>query len=590
MTRLSIDPVTRLNGQLRVDVDVTAGAVSDAWSAGTMFRGLENVIRGRDPREVWLLASRICGTCSSVHALASVRAVERALNVRIPTNARILRNLLASTQLVRDHVLTFYQAQLPDWVDASASLRADPVATATLGRSMADWPSSTADSLRAVQARLAPVLESDQPGPFSSPWSGHPGFALSPEQSLLLLAHALEALDWQRDVMRIHALLGGKDPHPQTYLVGGMALAPPWGGPAPSQQRGHPDVPDRNAPHPLSDAGLTMLDDLIGRAGAFVDRVFLPDVRLLVAAYPDWTQIGGGSGNYLSWGDLAETDEREPPLYLPAGRLVNGNLASIKAADQDGVGESVAHAWYAEDRGPAALRAPVDGITDAAFDAVLPLGALDTEGRYSWVKAPRYDGEPMETGPLARVLVAYAQGRDAITSPLGALLTATGLGAEAMPSVLGRLMARAVEAAAIAKRADSWVWELRTNLATGDVAVVDLSTWDPGSWPDEADGWSTGEGPRGAVAHWVSIRDKAIDHYQVVDGSTWNLSPRDTFGRRGPIEDALLRTPVADPTRPLEVLRVVHSFNPCPACAVHAFDPRGAGPFDIRIHATEASR
>jgi Ni,Fe-hydrogenase I large subunit len=474
-------------------------------------------------------------------------------------------------------------------VDARAALRADPAAAARLGRELSDWPTSNPDAMRAVQARFAAVLESDQPGPFATPWPGHPAYQLTPEQSLLLLAHALEALDWQREIMRIHALLGGKDPHPQTFLVGGIALAPPWGGPPPAQNRQHPDVPGRNAPNPLSAEGLALLDETITSARAFVTGVYVPDVRLLVGAYPEWGRIGAGPGNYLSWGDLPESDGREPPLYLPAGRLTGANLSNLGTVSVEAVTETTAHAWYTDDGGDAVL-APAQGVTAPYYTGTLPLTALDTGGRYSWVKAPRYDGSAMETGPLARVLVAYADGRDAIVRPLSELLTAAGVGPEIMPSVLGRMIARALEASAMTTRADTWVWELRSNLETGDVAVVDLSRWDQGSWPDSASGWSAGEGPRGSVAHWVRISNKVVDHYQVVDGSTWNLSPRDERGGPGPVEAALVDTPVTDSTQPLEVLRVVHSFNPCPACAVHVFDPRSGGLLDLRVRATEAIR
>jgi Ni,Fe-hydrogenase I large subunit len=369
-----------------------------------------------------------------------------------------------------------------------------------------------------------------------------------------------------------------------------MALAPPWGGPTARQNREHPNIPGRNAPNPLSAEGLALLDETISGASDFVAHVFVPDVQLLAGAYPEWGSIGAGPGNYLSWGDLPESDERDAPLYLPAGLLGGGNVARPMDAAIDALAESVIHAWYAEQGTPLAARAPADGQTTPAFDATVPLTTLDPTRRYTWVKAPRYDGEPMETGPLARVLLASADGRDAYTAPLSTMLTALGVGAEVMPSVLGRMIARAVEAAAVIKRAGSWVWELKSNLATGDVAVVEITRWDPSTWPEFAEGSSAGEGPRGSVAHFVRIKDRVVDHYQVVDGSTWNLSPRDPRGTRGPLETALLRTPVADLAQPLEILRVVHSFNPCPACAVHAHDPRAAGPIDLHVHATEATR
>jgi hydrogenase large subunit len=267
MARIVIDPFTRTDGHLRIEAEAAGGAVSAAWASATMFRDLESVLRGRDARDAWLLAERSCGTCTTVHALASVRAVENALGIEIPTNGRLVRNVLSATQLVRDHVLGFYQAQLADWVDAKSALGADPAATSRLALGLGAWPKSGSDYFKGVRDRLAAVIESDQPGIFANGAWGHPAYRLTPEQNLLLLAHLLEALDWQASFMRIHALLGGKDPHPQTYVVGGMALAPPWGGPNPPVNRQHPQVPDPNAPLALSEAGIAMIDELISEAG-----------------------------------------------------------------------------------------------------------------------------------------------------------------------------------------------------------------------------------------------------------------------------------------------------------------------------------
>ncbi len=591
MARVVIDPVTRASGHLRIEADVSGGAVAEAWTSATMFRDLETVLRGRDARDAWLLAERICGTCTSVHALASVRAVENALGIDIPTNARLIRNILASTQLVRDHVLGFYVTQGPDWVDARSALKADPVATARLARETSSRPQSGPEHLTSVRDRLAAVIDSDQPGMFAGgPW-GHPAYQLSPEQSLLLLAHMLEALDWQQSFMRIHALLGGKDPHPQTYVVGGMALAPPWGGPNPPLTREHPMVPDHKAPVALSEAGIAMIDDLIAKGRAFVEQVFVPDVRLLTAAYPEWGALGASSGDYLSWGDYPLGDGKDPALFLPRGRVSGGNINLGLEAEPDRVAETVTHAWYTYTGGDAALLRPSEGETVPAWSGPpLPLETLDGAAKYSWVKAARYDGKPVETGPLARTLVGIANGQSEIREGLAMLLEETGLDVEVMPSVLGRMLARALEAQVLARQAATCLSELKSNLATGDVAVADLSFWEQGSWPSEAEGRSIGEGPRGAVGHWVRIRDGLIDAYQVVDGSTWNTSPRDAMGGRGPIETALVGTPVADPSRPLEIQRVVHSFAPCAGCAAHLFDPRAVGPLEIRVRAGERTR
>ncbi len=588
MARMAIDPVTRVGGHLRVEAEVTGGTVTDAWSSGTMFRGIELVLRNRDPRDAWMVAERICGTCTGVHALASVRAVERALGVTIPTNARLIRNLLAATQLVRDHVVQFYLAQLPDWVDAEAALGADPAATSTLARSLGGWPQSSPDYFSGIRDRLSAAMASGQGGPYANGYWGHPAYRLSPEQDLLLLAHGLEALNWQRGYMRIHALLGGRDPHPQSYLVGGMTLSPVWGGPLGPGT--HPPVPEHDAPMALSEAGLRIVDDLTNAALTFVDQLFLPDVLALAKAYPDWTGIGAGVGRFLSYGEFPEGDGAKPSLYLPRGRVAAPGLAAVDSVDQQAVAETVANAWYTDQEGIATLRHPAAGETSPLYSGpALPVTSLEGSAQYSWIKAPRYDGRPMEVGPLARLLVAYADGYTDAQSALGTAMTAVGMSPDGLVSTMGRIVAKAVETSIVVRRADGWLRELKSSLSTGDLAVADLSRWDPSTWPDTAEGWSLGEGPRGAVGHWVTIRDRVVRRYQVVDATTWNASPRDATGARGPMEEALVGTPVADATQPLEILRTVHSFDPCTACAVHALD-RPSGGIEVRVLGGEARR
>jgi hydrogenase large subunit len=589
VARLVIDPVTRVGGQLRIEAELEGGRVRDAWTAGTMFRGLELVMQGRDPRDVWLLAERICGTCSTVHALASVRAVERALSIQIPTNARILRNMIAATILVRDHVVSFYQAQLPDWIDLESALRADPAATSVLAQKRSGWSRSSRDDFAGVQTRLASEVGAGRPGLFGPGWWGHPAYRLSPEQNLLLIAHVIDALDWQRDFMRIHAILGGKDPHPQTFLVGGLALAAPWGGPSPRSNRQHPEVPERNSPDPLSEEGLNLIDSLFSDASTFVSQVLVPDVRLVAEAYPEWAAIGAGPGNYLAFGEYPQDDSASPSLELPRGQLVGGNIEQVQSVDEGNVAETVVHAWYTGGDSHGFL-APASGETIPAFDASLPLTSLDGSGRYSWIKAPRYAGVPMETGPLARVLVGWAQGNEDLGNGLGTVLRDLSLGLEAMPSVLGRLIATAVESSFVVEKARGWLLGLRQHLATGDLAVADISSWDPDAWPGDVAGVSLGEGPRGAVGHWVAIHDRLIGRYQVIDGSTWNASPRDPNGQRATVEAALMGVAVADPARPLELLRVVHSINPCAACAAHVLDPDRPGSFQLGVRSGEAIR
>ncbi len=555
-----------------------------------MFRGLELVLRGRDPRDAWMIADRVCGTCTGVHALASVRAVEDALNITIPDNARLVRNILAATLAVRDHIVRFYLAQLPDWADTTVALGADPAAASALARSMSDWPKSSPAYFAGVRDRLAASTSSGQAGPFGTSFAGHPGYQLSPELSLVLFAHAIEALDWQRDFMRIHTLLGGRDPHPQSYLVGGVSLTPPWGGPPARRAGEHPQLPDRNTPSALSDAGLTLIKDLISKAQTFISWVLMPDMLRLAEAYPDWGKVGVGSANYLTFGDYPGSAVEAGKLFLPRGRILGGNLASLSEMNATSVAESVAASWYADEDG-AAPRRPVNGRTDPAYSGpALPLTSLEGAARYSWLKAPRYNGQPMEVGPLARMAVAYADGQVDVRAAMNTALTTLGLEPAALFSTLGRMLARTVETKVMAKRAGAWLIELQDNFARGDLALVDGGSWDPGSWPASAEGSSLGEGPRGAVGHWVSIHDGVIGDYQIVDATTWNASPRDDTGTRGPLEQALLGTRVTDPGQPLEILRTVHSFDPCVACAVHAFDPRAGGPIEICVNRTEPAR
>ena len=590
MARIAIDPITRIGGQLRIEAEINGGRVSEAWTSATMFRGIETVLRGRDPRDAWLLAQRICGTCSGVHAVASVRAVEQALGIVIPTNARLIRNIIAGSVLVRDHVMTFYTASLPDWVDAGIAITGDPVETSRLAKAQGAWPNSGSEYFKGVRDRLAAVLGSDQPGPFKPAWSGHPAYRLSPEQSLLLMAHSLEALEWQRDFARVVTLLSGKDTHPQTYLVGGMALVPPWGGPSASQTRQHPQVPDRNAPIALSEEGITLMRGLVTDARAFLDQVLIPDTQLLIAAYPEWVTIGSGPGSYLSNGEFPLDDGKAVAHLLPGGTLMDGNLERSEPVSEASVGEAVTHAWYTYSNGDEALKRPFEGETVPNYTSQVPLTQLSDGAKYSWVKAARLDGRVMETGPLARVLVGAANGQSEVRLTLGRLITANGVSPAAMSGALGRALARAVESEVVARKLDAWLWDLKSNLATGDVAVTSIELWDPGSWPDEVEGWSLGEGPRGSVGHWLRIKDKVIDRYQVVDGSTWNASPRDALGLPGPIEAALTDLEVADPSRPVELLRVVHSFAPCAACAAHVLDPGVAGPAGSPLHVPEAAR
>jgi Ni,Fe-hydrogenase I large subunit len=568
MTRIAVDPITRIEGHLRIEVEVENGVVTDAWSSGTMFRGLELILKGRDPRDAWVFAQRACGVCTTVHALASVRSVENALGLQIPRNARLVRNLIAGSQYVQDHVVHFYHLHALDWVDVVSALDADPAATSTLAHSISDHALSSPAYFKGVKEKLGSFVASGQLGPFANGYWGHPVYKLPPEANLLAVAHYLEALDWQRQVIRIHALLGSKNPHPQTYVVGGMALAL-----------------DPNSTTALNARGFSEISGLIADAQRFVDEVYIPDVLAIAGFYKDWAGIGQGIGNYMSYGEFPEDDSGQPgAFYLQRGRIMGRDLGTIHPVDQAGVAETVAHSYYAYDGGDEAARHPWDGQTKPTYTGPKPpFETLEGHDKYSWLKAPRYEDEPMEVGPLARMLVAYGSGHPDVKAAVDGVLGHLGVGPEALFSTLGRVAARAVETQVIVHRLGRWLTDLTDNLATGDLDIADGSKWDPGTWPAEAQGWGFEEAPRGALGHWVKIKDQAIENYQLVVPSTWNGSPRDAKGRRGAWEEALIGTPVADPNQPVEILRTIHSFDPCMACAVHVYDPGAGSSVEIRV-------
>ncbi len=573
MVRIAIDPVTRIGGHLRLEAEVQ-GAVEDAWSSGTMFRGFELILRDRDPRDAYLFAQRICGMCNGTHALGAVRAVEDAFAVQVPPNARLLRNLLAGATFVRDHVLAFYQLQSLDWVDFDGALAADPAATSTLARSIGDWSLSSADHFAALQARLRTFASSGQLGIFANGYWGHPAYTLSPEADLLLISHYLDALDWQRRFTQLFTMLGGKSPHLQSYCLGGMVTAPVWSGPAAPLRGEHPSQVERDTPPALSDAGISDMRTLIVEARTFVEKVLVPDVRLLTGHYRDWATIGRGPGNFLSFGEFAENDTTQPSLLLPRGRLMDGDLANLLSVKPENVGETVVHAYYTYPEDDTAYLAPPDGVTDPKYAGPpAPVTTLQGSAKYSWVKAARYGQEPMEVGALARTLVAFASGNVEVQAGVASAIETIGAGEDGILGTLGRIAARAIEAQVLVNRLAVWLDRMTANMASGDLALANIAMWDPKAWPAEAGGFSLGEGPRGAVGHWVTVGGRRIQAYQIVDATTWNASPRDALDRRGPLEEALVRTPVVDPRRPLEILRVAHSFDPCTACATHAYRP-----------------
>jgi hydrogenase large subunit len=567
--RVVIDPLTRIEGHLRIEAQVKNGQVADAWSSGTMFRGIELILRGRDPRDAWLFTQRICGVCTTVHAICSVRAVENALGITVPDNARLIRNLIEGAQFIQDHVIHFYHLHAPDWVDVVDALSADPGATSDLARSISDWPSSSPTHFGEVQERLQAFVDGGQLGIFANAYWGHPAYALPAEGNLLALAHYLEALDWQREVIRMHALLGGKNPHPQTYLVGGVAIPV-----------------DPNSPDAINPSRITALRQLASQALDFVEQVYLPDLLLVASFYREWAGMGAGPGHYLACGDFPTDASNDPSaLWLPRGIVVGKDVdTSPQPFDPTQVQEYIAHSWYTYSSGDGTPLHPSQGETQPNYTGPQPpYDYLNTDGKYSWLKAPRYDDLPMEVGPLARMAVAYAAGHPRAQQVIDQSLQYLGLGREALFSTLGRVLARGVETLLIAEQMHGWIDQLADNMDAGRLEIHDGTRWDPATWPAEAVGWGSTEAPRGALAHWLRIQDGQIDNYQAVVPTTWNGSPRDAMGQRGPWEEALIGTPVADPEQPLEILRTVHSFDPCLACSVHLVDNRGQEVTQIQV-------
>jgi hydrogenase large subunit len=567
-TRVVVDPITRIEGHLRIEAQADSGRITNAWATSTQFRGIEIIMQGRDPRDAWAFTQRICGVCTVVHAVASCRAVEDALDIHIPANANLIRNLIHGMQFVQDHVIHFYHLHALDWVDVVSALSANPADTAAISRKISPWPNNSESYFRAVQDRLKKFVSGGQLGIFTNGYWGHPAYKLPPAVNLLAVAHYLEALDWQRDVIRLHTIFGGKNPHPN-FLVGGMASA-----------INLDDTATINAER------LTDIHDMIQRARTFVEQVYWPDLVAIAGFYKDWAGIGGGTGNYMAVGEFPDGDVRDADsLYFPRGIILNKDLSRVVPYDHNQVKEHITSSWYEYSKGDDAGLHPFEGETKAKYTGPpTPWTYLQGEKKYSWMKAPRYDGRPMEVGPLARMLVAYAAGHDDARQMVKAVLDTLQVGPAALFSTLGRTAARGIETVLLARRLQVWYDKLVERIKNGDVRTFDNSKWDPAKWPEKAQGYGYLDAPRGALGHWVQIENQKISRYQCVVPSTWNCSPRDAQGVPGPYEAALMdHHPLVDPERPLEILRTIHSFDPCMACGVHVLDATGREVTSVRV-------
>jgi len=547
---ITLDPVTRIEGHLRIDVQVDDDKVTKAWSSAQMWRGIEVILKGRPPEDAWVFAQRFCGVCTTVHAISSIRAVENALQVEVPVNAQFVRNIMIAQHSVQDHLVHFYHLAALDWVDIVAALRADPARTAQIAQEISNWPGNSATEFKAVRDRLQKFVDGGKLGIFSTGYWGHPAMKLPPELNLLATAHYLKAFDYQRKAAQAVAILGGKNPHIQNLVVGGVATA---------------INPDNLAT--LNMERLAYLRELMSETREFVANVYFPDLLAIAGAYKEWFALGAGVTNYLAVPEFPD-DAKNTQFALAGGMIHRADLQQIRFIKDhrdthliDAIRESVAHAWY---EGSAPLH-PWQGETKPNYTGFQP------DGRYTWCKAPRLAGQPVQVGPVAQVLVSYAAGNPRVRQLVDAANARLGITLEDYHSTMGRLLARGIRACIMADLSLEYLDRLTSNIAAGDKSYANHTEIPDG----EFKGVGFHEAPRGSLSHWIVIKDRKIENYQAVVPTTWNASPRDEQGQPGPYEASLVGTPVVEADKPLEVLRTIHSFDPCIACAVHAIDPSG---------------
>jgi len=579
--RVVVDPICRIEGHLRIEVNLDENnVIRNAVSTGNMWRGLEVILQGRDPRDAWAFTERICGVCTGVHALQSVRAVEDALGIEIPTNANHIRNLMMLAQHVHDHVVHFYHLHALDWVDVVSALSADPRATSELQQSISPWPKSSPGYFSDVQNKLKRFVESGQLGIFANAYWGSPAYKLPPEANLMATTHYLEALDFQKEVVKIHTIFGGRNPHPN-WVVGGMPCSI--------------NIDDAGAVGTVNMAWLNIVSDIINQTITFVDQVYLPDLKAIASFYKDWDYGGGlSSKNVMSYGEFPAyaNNHTNQSMMMPQGAILNGDLSTVydvDPRDPDQVQEFVTHSWYDYPDSNAGLH-PWDGITTPKFElgpntkgTKTAIEELDEGAKYSWLKAPRWRGNAMEVGPLARYLVAYARGQEDIKAQVDGLLAELELPITALFSTLGRTAARGLESSWQAHKMRDVFDEMMANLKRGDSTTANMEKFDPSTWDNDVKGVGFGEAPRGSLGHWVHIKDTKIENYQCVVPTTWNASPRDPDGNIGAYEASLLDTPMANAEQPLEILRTIHSFDPCLACSTHVISHDGKELTSVKV-------
>ncbi|MGF1643609.1 MAG: nickel-dependent hydrogenase large subunit [Thiotrichales bacterium] len=570
--RVVVDPITRIEGHLRIEAQMNGDVIESAYSSGTMVRGIEIILQGRDPRDAWAFAQRICGVCTLVHGMASIRAVEDALNYEIPPNAQLIRNLMSAAQYVHDHVMHFYHLHALDWVDVVSALSADPKKTSEVAQFVSpSWPKSSVGYFSDMQKKLKNFVEQGQLGIFAKAYWGHPAYKLPPEVNLMAVTHYLEALSWQRDVVALHAIFGGKNPHPN-FVVGGVA-----------------SPIDLNSDSAINSKRLAQVQDVITNMRTFVDQVYVPDTLAIAGFYKDWFAQGEGLGNFMCYGDFPSTSMSDRSSFMiPGGVILNKNLQDIQPVDlkdKDQIQEQIAHSWYDYSAGKQAGLHPLAGETTLNYTGPKPpYQHLDVDQSYSWLKSPRWRGHSVEVGPLARMLLLYATGHDQAKELVDYTLKTLDAPIDALFSTLGRTAARTLETKIMADAMQGWYDQLIANIKAGDTKTFNEKLWDPSTWPSHAEGAGFMEAPRGALGHWIVIDNGKISNYQAVVPSTWNAGPRDTQGIPGAYEAALQHNHrLHDPKQPIEILRTIHSFDPCIACAVHMVDKDGEELVQVKV-------
>jgi len=563
--RISIDPITRIEGHLRIDCEIENGVVTNAWSSGTMWRGMENIVKGSDPRDAWMIMQRICGVCTTVHAIMSVRAVEDALGAKVPVNAQYIRNMILSAHSMHDHIVHFYQLSAMDWVDITAALNADPDKAAEMLKGVSTWGLNSANEFRNVQNKIKSLVESGQLGIFANGYFGHPAMKLPPEVNLIAVAHYLQALECQRDCNRIVALLGGKTPHIQNLAIGGVA-----------------NPINLDSQSVLNLERLMFVKSCIDRLNDFVTQVYRVDAAIIAAYYPEWLNLGKTSGNYLSVPEYP-IDGDNSKFVLTGGYIENFDISTFRPITQQkdefvvkGIKESGKHAWYEDDE----PLEPWAGLTRPKYTG------WQDEGKYSWVKAPSFYGKVVEVGPLAYLMCNLAnENKDTLhhfnhIKGLYEKLSGNTLSVDHLHSTLGRIIARTVHCCVLNNILEQQWKLLVDNIGTGDT-VAYLKTDIPQT--GEFKGVGFGEVPRGMLSHWVVVKNGKIENYQAVVPSTWNAGPRNQNDEMGPYELSIIGTPVADPTKPLEVVRTIHSFDPCMSCAVHVVNAENGEVTQVKV-------